>query len=582
MTFTDIKGAIKDYCGLSSAEADTRVGKAVNRHYRRVTASIGMDTSRFVTRTMTTTNGVQTVTFSNIEKIDRLLDTTSGTTLLQEVSIHELRSLTPSASAPVRWALQATEADSVVVRLDTSPQSTYTLQADGWATLADLSGTDEPVFPESYHDILVWYVISEELLKKEKDKLAAQYQIKAASLLADLRFFLQDSPTRLTQQGSALATPLSGSTGGGSGTLGSTAYTQSALVTYDRGAGLTPFAVAQSDAPYVANLGAEFLGNVTTDRLIGRDTAGTGESEQLTVSGGLEFTSSGGIQRSALSGDVSASGGSNVTSIGNLKVVTAMINDLAVTTGKINDLAVTTGKIAADAVTYAKIQNVSAISKLLGRGAAAGAGDAEEITLGANLAMAATTVGVTAPGSDTQVLYNNGGVLGGAAGLTWTSGSSLLTAPGALTLAGLFTLTNGQIVFPGTANPSSGVNTLDEYEEGTWTPADGSGAALSLTSVVAHYVKIGQCVHAWFTFTYPATADGSAAVISGFPFTSFTSTAHGAAAIGSTNYSALVAIFDMNSAATTAAFRTTGGAALLNSDLTTRIFSGVMVYRAAA
>ena len=49
-----------------------------------------------------------------------------------------------------------------------------------------------------------------------------------------------------------------------------------------------------------------------TDRLLGRDTAGAGDIEELTVSGGLEFTGTG-IQRSALTGEVTASAGSNTT-----------------------------------------------------------------------------------------------------------------------------------------------------------------------------------------------------------------------------------------------------------------------------
>ncbi len=57
------------------------------------------------------------------------------------------------------------------------------------------------------------------------------------------------------------------------------------------------------------------LQHIATDRLVGRDTAATGDPEEITVAGGLEFTGSGGIQRSALTGDVTAGAGSNTTAI---------------------------------------------------------------------------------------------------------------------------------------------------------------------------------------------------------------------------------------------------------------------------
>lgn len=63
-----------------------------------------------------------------------------------------------------------------------------------------------------------------------------------------------------------------------------------------------------------------------TDRLLGRDTAAAGDTEELTVGGGLEFTGSGGIQRSALTGDCTASAGSNTTALGSGVIVNADVN----------------------------------------------------------------------------------------------------------------------------------------------------------------------------------------------------------------------------------------------------------------
>lgn len=257
MTFTELVGVVTDYCNLTSSEATTRIGKAVNRHYRRVTSQLGLDAARFVTRSMSMSIGVRTVTFTEIEKIDRILDTTDSTAirLLQEVSVHDLRSSQPGTGQATQWAYQNADADSVVVLTDTLPQVAYSLQADGWTTLAALSGTDEPVFPESFHDILAWAVIAEELLKKEKTQLAREYERRADGLLSELQMFLADSHTKVTRQGSGLAQTIGGSGGGSAASVGGTAYTQSALLTFDRDPD-APFAVTASSA-VVTNLDAD-------------------------------------------------------------------------------------------------------------------------------------------------------------------------------------------------------------------------------------------------------------------------------------------------------------------------------------
>jgi hypothetical protein len=76
------------------------------------------------------------------------------------------------------------------------------------------------------------------------------------------------------------------------------------------------------------------LGQIATDTLVGRDTAGTGDMESIGVGGGVEFSGSKAIQRSALTGDVTASAGSNVTTIPNNTVTNAKAADMAEATIK--------------------------------------------------------------------------------------------------------------------------------------------------------------------------------------------------------------------------------------------------------
>jgi parallel beta-helix repeat protein len=258
MTFTEIQTKILNYAGLSSSDATTRIGKAINAQYRRVTARLGMDTTRFVTRSAATSDGVRTLTFTSIEKIDRIIDVTGDVRLLQEVSMHDLRSIEPAEGEPSRWAVQNTGADSVTVVFDTIPDAAYSLQADGITSLSDLSGTDEPAFAESFHDILAWFVISEELLKKEKDKLALTYERKAEQLLSDLVFQHADSPTRVTRQADTTVSALTGTGGSGGGVAESLSFLQSGT-----GAVLRTMQAKARERVSVADFGA--AGDNSTD-----------------------------------------------------------------------------------------------------------------------------------------------------------------------------------------------------------------------------------------------------------------------------------------------------------------------------
>jgi len=67
---------------------------------------------------------------------------------------------------------------------------------------------------------------------------------------------------------------------------------------------------------------------------------------------------------------------------------------------------------------------------------------------------------------------------------------------------------------------SSDANTLDNYEEGTWTATDGSGASPSLSFTLEEntYVKVGRLVTAHMIVTFPTTSDSNLATLT-LPFT---------------------------------------------------------------
>lgn len=146
----------------------------------------------------------------------------------------------------------------------------------------------------------------------------------------------------------------------------------------------------------------------------------------------------------------------------------------------------------------------------------------------------------------------------------------LLTSAGLVDLSGAAA---GQIKFPAAQNASADANTLDDYEEGTWTPADGSGAGLVFTSVTGRYTKIGRKVVAAWTLKYPSTADGSNATISGLPFTSG---ADAAAIAGFVTVATPIYLWVTGT--TIVPIAQAGGTNIANSTCSLKLLYGVAVY----
>jgi hypothetical protein len=67
---------------------------------------------------------------------------------------------------------------------------------------------------------------------------------------------------------------------------------------------------------------------------------------------------------------------------------------------------------------------------------------------------------------------------------------------------------------------SGAIRPLMEPERGSWTPTDGSGASLTFAAASGYYVRQGRFCTVFGFVTYPATASGAQAIISGLPLTS--------------------------------------------------------------
>jgi hypothetical protein len=195
--------------------------------------------------------------------------------------------------------------------------------------------------------------------------------------------------------------------------------------------------------------------------------------------------------------------------------------------------------------------------------------------------------GGTNASSASITAFNNitGYSASGATGTTTTnlvfSTSPSITTP---TLVGNATLSTGNLVI-GTSgkgidfSATSGTGTselLADYEEGTWTPADASGASLSFTVTSATYTKIGRIVNLLAYFTYPSNANVNPVLISGLPFTAATNTY--APTILDTDAGIIAYIRQVTSTSIDIRL-VNGGTQVLNSTMSTRYVIFSMTYQ---
>jgi hypothetical protein len=150
------------------------------------------------------------------------------------------------------------------------------------------------------------------------------------------------------------------------------------------------------------------------------------------------------------------------------------------------------------------------------------------LSIESNLAIsqAAITSGITGTGSYLPMTFFTGG----------SESLRLSATTKAVILAGGSTSANGTgITFPATQSASSDVNTLDDYEEGTWTPvvADATtGGNTATGSFSGTYTKIGNLVFVSATLNNINTSGmtgGNVLFVRSLPFVS----SNGPDAVGS-------------------------------------------------
>jgi hypothetical protein len=219
LTFTEIQTAIKDRLNYNNTATDTRLGNSINRIYKQVTSSIGVRRARYNNTSMAVTADNPEVVFSGVEKLLTVWrQSDSGSpTILREVPMERLReALASDSDKPNYYAIKKQTSNTVTIRLDHTPDTAYTLYADVIAEVSDLSGSNEPAFPESFHDILVEGVLMEEYRKLEKVALARDSERTYKERLSDLRMFLATSASMDMYQGIYTMDSLGGAVGGGS------------------------------------------------------------------------------------------------------------------------------------------------------------------------------------------------------------------------------------------------------------------------------------------------------------------------------------------------------------------------------
>lgn len=259
MTFDQIVSDVCEQLSLTSAEAIARVGRRVNQRYKRVCTKVGLTALRRATNPFTTTTFTRDQTIPG-EKVIAI--TIAGQTKhLDSISYGEMQERVPGTGNPTRWALKRQNATDSVIQFDSTFNTAVDLLVEVEETGTTLSGANEPRFPESFHEILVFGAKADELKKKEKLALAKDAESDFDRVLAELTYHIavngyKDLVSGSKQSRTAGGAGSSGSSSGGTVTHSTGALTAELVILGNGGNDIKPLGSAGTAGQILTSQGA--------------------------------------------------------------------------------------------------------------------------------------------------------------------------------------------------------------------------------------------------------------------------------------------------------------------------------------